>query len=436
MFTVGDVSFGKVMTFLHGDRGCIFVASAETAQELSGIAAAFAAGNGGAELGDTGPANVDPGHRLVVMAPDRAGAVEGARLFGRGVPHPSWVAGRAAFGGLPVAWCFGGHGGQWAGMGTGPLDGLPEAAAVLGEIDEAAEAEAGVRITQELRGLSPEGLDDPAATQPLIFAVQVAMARTFLGLGLRPDAVYGHSMGEVAAAHVAGVLSLPDAVRVICHRSRLLARVPGGGRMLVARVDAATAERACADSAGRISVAVYPSPLDTVLTGDADALRELVEKWEADGVRCRWVRINAASHSPAVDRVGGELRELLRTVRPRRPRHPWRSTVTPEGEPAADAGYWVANLRRPVRFAQATSRLLDEGARVFVEFGPHPVLRVPITDTAAGHGAGPVLAVATGRGGVDERAGILRALAELYCHGAGGVDRRLLLGFHAGHRPS
>ncbi|GAB3213757.1 acyltransferase domain-containing protein [Marinactinospora thermotolerans] len=373
-------------------------------------------------------------HRLAVLGSDPPGMLKGLRLFLEGVPDRSWASGRAAYADSPVAWCFGGHGGQWAGMGSDLVDSIPAGAETLARIDSLFRAESGFGLVQMLREARERPVDDLAVVQPLIFAVQVAIARTLLTHGLRPDLVVGYSMGEIAAAHVAGALTLSDAVRVMYHRSRLLAATPAGGRMLVARGDTATTERACAESAGAVSIAALSSPGESVLTGDADALRRLVERWEPEGLRCRWVRIDAASHSPAVEGVLDELRGCLRDVRPRAPRLRWVSTVDPDPAvaPWADPCYWARNLREPVRFAPVVAALLDEGVRMFVEIGPHPVLRVPLQGNIRAAGTDHAKVVVTGRRGMGERSALLRAVAELYCHGVTGADRRVLLDLRAG----
>lgn len=416
-------------------RMSLLVASAATPAELTGVAEELAreleqetACRPSTFHGTNGP------HRLAAVGADRAGLRRGLRLFLDGVPDTSWIAGRADPGGSPVAWCFGGHGSQWPGMGLG-FGGFPRSA-FLSEVDALIEERIGFSPLRFAREDPARAYEDLAVVQPLIFAVQVTMAEVLRGSGLRPDVVVGYSMGEVAAAYAAGVLSLPDAVEVICRRSQLLASAPANGRMVVARVDAETAQRACAG--GAVSVAAYPSPAETVLTGDAKELEPLVQRWQDAGVRCRWVRIDAASHSPAVDGVRAELARSLSTLRPNAGHTPWKSTVDPDRlePPTADAEYWVRNLRESVRFAAAVGDLLGAGFETFLEVGPHPVLRSPLLENARMHAIDAAKVITTGQRGIREDRALLRTAAQLHCHGAAGADRRWLADFHASAQPA
>jgi acyl transferase domain-containing protein len=200
-------------------------------------------------------------------------------------------------------------------------------------------------------------IDEVEIAQPATFAIQVALAALWRAWGVVPDAVVGHSMGEVAAAHVAGALSLEDAVRVIHHRSHLLARVAGRGDMAVVELSRQEAQRAIAAEAAHLSVAGSNSPKNCVLSGDPAALRRVLDQLERRGVFHRLVRIGVASHSPQRDPLRDELLGLLGGLAPRRSELPIFSTVTARacaGE-ALDPAYWGRNLRDPFLATRCSS---------------------------------------------------------------------------------
>ncbi|MFD7068320.1 acyltransferase domain-containing protein [Streptomyces sp. NPDC059913] len=371
---------------------------------------------------------------LAVAAADhtRAGRVLGE--FARGVPSAQLVRGRRDTGGDAV-WCFGGHGGQWPGMGRELLDSAPVFGETIDEIDALMTGRAGCGVRSLLTGSEPAEFERIERVQPATFAYQVALAKWLRSVGLRPAAVVGHSVGEIAASHISGALSLPDAVRVICLRSELLARSAGGrGAMASIGLPAPEVEEHLAAVGGRLSVAVHASPHETVVTGDAGPLDRLVTVLEGSGVRCRRVHIDAASHSHLVDGVLEELRAGAAAVRAGRPDVPWISTVAADEHTRqmvpGDAAYWVRNLRGPVRFRQAVTELADRGHRTFLEIGPHGVLTSSIRDTLTGLGIRNGRILGTCRRGASERLGALRTVGALHVAGAevdfaelGGVGR-------------
>ncbi|MFE3617837.1 acyltransferase domain-containing protein [Streptomyces anulatus] len=353
--------------------------------------------------------------RLAVTAGDRDGLVEGLTFFADGLASPRWATGRADGAAERVAWCFGGHGSQWLGMGRAMLDWSPEAEAVLTELDDLLPG----GVLGPLTGQVEMPQDSPAATQPLIFAVQVATARWLWALGFRPAVVIGHSLGEVAAAHVSGALGLSEAARVVTTRSRLLDAVGDGGAMATVGLDRETTAARCAAAVGgKVVVAAHSAPEETVITGDEQATTALLADLQTEGVRCRRIRITAASHSPRVDGVLAELRAELADLAPARAYTAWVSTVDPSSRPRADADYWARNLRQPVRFTEAVSTLAGRGIRAFLEIGPHPVLLKPLRDTLDADGVDEPLLTASGHRGTPEPVSLLRALGALYCRGA------------------
>jgi NADPH:quinone reductase-like Zn-dependent oxidoreductase/malonyl CoA-acyl carrier protein transacylase/NADP-dependent 3-hydroxy acid dehydrogenase YdfG/acyl carrier protein len=225
-------------------------------------------------------------------------------------------------------------------------------------------------------------------------------------------------MGEVAAAHVAGVLSLEDAVAIICRRSRLLRRISGQGAMALVELPVVEAESTLVGYEDRLSVAVSNSPRFTVLSGDPSALAEVLALLESRGVFCRRVNVDVASHSPQVDPLREELIAALAALKPGAALIPMRSTVTGAMVSGAElsAEYWADNVRQPVRFAQSVQSLIDDGHLVFVEMSPHPIL-LPSVQEILGTAARDGVAVGSLRRKQDERQTLLESLGTLWVHG-------------------
>ena len=203
--------------------------------------------------------------------------------------------------------------------------------------------------------------------------------------GVRPGAVIGHSLGEVAAAVVAGALSLEDGVRVICRRSRLMSRIAGAGAMASVELPAQQVlSELMTRGVNDAVVAVVASPQSTVIGGATQTVRDLVAAWEQRDVMAREIAVDVASHSPQVDPILDELTEALAELHPMAPEVPFYSGTLydPRERPVCDAGYWVDNLRHMVRFAPAVRAALEEGYRVFAELAPHPLLTHAVEQTA------------------------------------------------------
>ncbi|MBI1357394.1 MAG: SDR family NAD(P)-dependent oxidoreductase [Acidobacteria bacterium] len=314
---------------------------------------------------------------------------------------------------------FPGQGSQWLGMGRELLEAEPAFRQAFERCDAAVRAEAGWSPLEELRAAEESSrLAEIEVVQPLLFAVQVALAAQWRSWGVEPDAVVGHSMGEVAAAHVAGVLTLEDAAKIICRRSRLLRRVSGRGAMAVVELSADEARQAMEESGGLLSVAVSNSPRSTVLAGDPAALQALLERLEARGVFCRKVKVDVASHSPYVDELREDLLAALADLEPSVGSIPLYSTVEAERVDGAgmDAAYWVRNLREPVRFSESVGRLLADEHDLFVEISPHPVLLPAIEDNIR-HTGVEARAAASLRRAEPERGSLLASLGALYAQG-------------------
>lgn len=281
-------------------------------------------------------------------------------------------------------WVFSGQGSQWAAMGAQLLATEPVFAATVARAEAVVAAEAGFSVTDALS--AQQTVTGQDRVQPTLFTMQVALAATLRAYGVRPAAVIGHSLGEAAAAVVAGALSLEDGARVVCRRSRLMSKVAGTGATASVELPA---QQVLSELTARgikdVVVAVVASPQSTVVAGAADSVHDLVTAWEQRDVMARVVPTDVAFHSPQVDPILPELRSLLADITPMPPDVPFYSATSfdPRDEPVLDARYWADNCRRMVRFAAAVQAALEDGHRVFAELSPHPLLVRALEQTAS-----------------------------------------------------
>ncbi|MFD0691932.1 type I polyketide synthase [Actinomadura fibrosa] len=360
-------------------------------------------------------------HRAVVVAADRDEALAGLRAVAAGDPARSVVTGVADVAGRTVL-VFPGQGAQWSGMGVELAESSTVFADALAEVEAALKPYVDWSLNEELRG----PLDRVDVVQPASFAVNVALARLWESVGVRPDAVVGHSQGEIAAAHVAGALSLEDAARVVALRSQAIARgLAGRGGMASVALPADRVAERLRRWDGRIETAAVNGPASVVVAGDAEALAELVDSYEDEGVRVRRVPVDYASHSSHVEGIRDELHTLLDGLAPKPSAVPFFSTVEDAwlDTTRLDAAYWYRNLRGTVRFDAAVRALLGAGFRSFVEVSAHPVLAPEIRD-AAGPAAAVTGSLRRGEGGPRT---FLLSAAALRVRG-GGADWSALLG--------
>lgn len=337
------------------------------------------------ELGDicysAGVRRTHHQYRMAVVA--SSGREMAARLgeyaWG-GRPSTVIASDRKVFGPPRVVFVFPGQSGHWPGMGRRLLgtskafrDALRECDQVVPGVMARIESGAVLRRVDEI--------------QPVLWAVQVALAAVWRSGGIEPDLVIGHSMGEVAAATVTGALTVRQAAAVICRRSELVAKIRRPGAMVAVQLSEDEVRAAIGDLADQVTVAVVNSSSSTVIAGDPDALASVVRPLRDRGVFCRDLHTHFASHTPDVEQLRPELLAALEDVRPRRARTPMWSTALNcalDG-PELTARYWMANLREPVRFADAMRSVLADGERtLFVEISPHPVLESAMDDAVAG----------------------------------------------------
>ncbi|BBJ38864.1 hypothetical protein SSPO_015820 [Streptomyces antimycoticus] len=321
-------------------------------------------------------------HRAVVVG----GGVEDFRsaltALTRGEPGGLVAQGVAGSAGKPV-FVFPGQGSQWVGMAVELLDSSPVFAGRIAECEVALSGFVEWSLVEVLRGGGP-GLGRVDVVQPALWAVMVSLAEVWRACGVTPAAVVGHSQGEIAAAVVAGALSLEDGARVVALRSQAIARglAGHGGMMSVAQSADRVRERITAWE-GRISVAAVNGPGSIVVSGDPEALRELQAECEAEDVRAKIIPVDYASHSAHVEELRDELLDLLAPIRPRTSDITFHSTVTgaPVDTAGLDAGYWYTNLRETVELESAVRALSAAGFGTFLEMSPHPVLTMPLQAT-------------------------------------------------------
>ncbi|WP_186777221.1 type I polyketide synthase [Streptomyces salinarius] len=324
-------------------------------------------------------------HRAVAVGTSRAELLAGAEGLARGGAVAGVVAGEVGVSGKRV-FVFPGQGSQWAGMAVELLDSSPVFASRLREVAGEVERWVGWRVEDVLRGVEgAASIERIEVVQPVLFAVHVALARLWASFGVVPDAVVGHSQGEIAAACVAGALSVGDAARLVVVRSQLFAEeLVGRGAVASVALSRAEVEARIGAFGGGLSVAGVNGPAQVTVAGGVEALEEFVASLTSGGVRARVIAATVASHSAQVEPLRERLVELLGFVRPRVGRVPLYSTVTGgvlDGS-ELDAGYWFENCRRPVLFEPVVRSLLVDGFRVFVESSAHPVLAASVSEIA------------------------------------------------------
>ncbi len=402
-------------------------------------------GDAGLELLDVGASLASRtafGRRAVVLGDTREGLLEGLGALAEGAPAPGVVEGmvRGGGGGGGVAsgavggpvFVFSGQGGQWLGMGVELLDSSPVFAGLVRECGVVLGPLAGWVLEDVLRGVEgAPGLDRVDVVQPVLWAVMVSLAGLWRACGVRPVGVVGHSQGEIAAASVAGGLSLEDGARLVVARSRALVGLMGRGGMVSVALGAEEVEGRLGRWDGRVSLAAVNGPGSVVVSGEREALDEFLLECEGDGVRAREIPVGYASHSAQIEEIRDELLEGCADFVPRSGDVPFYSTVMGGLLDTAelDTEYWYRNLRETVRFDGVTRLLLGEGRRVFVEVGPHPVLSVAVQETVDEVLDDPDEAVVVGslrrtEGGAER---FVSSLAEAWVRGVG-VDWGLVSG--------
>ncbi|MEV8091740.1 SDR family NAD(P)-dependent oxidoreductase, partial [Streptomyces nigra] len=362
------------------------------------------------------------GYRAVVLGTDTPGLLAGLRLLTTG-ERPDGATATAVSGtALPdprVAFVFPGQGSQWRGMAVELLDTAPVFTDRMTQCATALEPFMEQDLLDVLRDTGSPLWDRVDVVQPLLWAVMVSLAALWESYGVRPAAVVGHSQGEIAAACVAGALSLEDGARVVALRSRLIrAELAGLGGMLSVPLSPEDVTPRLTPWTGRLQLAAVNGPSFVVVSGEITALDELFAELTAEGVPARRIAVDYASHSPYVETLRNALLEALAPVRPTAAGIAFYSTVTGGTLDTTEltADYWYRNLRGTVRFAEATQALLTDGFRVFVESSAHPVLTSSVQDSceAADVDAATLGSLRRDAGGLDRFA---LSLAEAHVRG-------------------
>jgi acyl transferase domain-containing protein/NADPH:quinone reductase-like Zn-dependent oxidoreductase/NAD(P)-dependent dehydrogenase (short-subunit alcohol dehydrogenase family)/acyl carrier protein len=357
-------------------------------------------------------------HRFAVVATNREDALKQieSALAASDRPMTQREAGEKP----RIVFVFPGQGSQWFGMATQLLREEPVFRNALEECDTAIRNLVGWSVLEHLKDTTDESWQTRIdRIQPAIFSVQVALGRLWQSWDVQPCAVVGQSMGEVAAAHIAGALSLEDAVRVICRRSRLLLRKAGCGAMAVVGLSLEETGAAISSYNGSISIAVSSSPSSTVVAGDIAMVERLLGELERRDVFCRRINVTVASHSAQMDDLRADLLTELRDIHPLQAGVPLYSTVRAQrvDGTALNAEYWVDNLREPVLFSPVVLKLLEDGCNIFLEISSHPVTLQSIEHccTAAKRDA---LTFFSLQRDTDEGLSMRTTLGQLYTQGA------------------
>lgn len=356
-------------------------------------------------------------HRLAIVAGDAAELASNAQAFVNGetnarVAGPAQKARRTP----RIAFVFPGQGSQWLGMGRALAQTVPAFREAIRSCDAAIAAVNGRSLWSDDQGLLAI---ETADVQPALFAIQVALAQTWISWGIRPAAVIGHSMGEVAAACVAGALSLQDAARIVCVRSALAGEIAGRGGLALIELEVEQTRTLLRGQEGALSIASVNGPRATVVSGAVEAIEDLLAEARRRHIFARRIAVEFAAHSPQIEPLLPRLRTALDDITPGDATVPFYSTVAGAPVSGTDLGanYWAGNFRETVLFGPTAQRLLADGHTVFVELSPHPVLTHSLSEiAAAGERTATVLSSLSRD--EDEIAALLGNLGTLYTLGA------------------
>ncbi|WP_455681124.1 SDR family NAD(P)-dependent oxidoreductase [Streptomyces gardneri] len=356
-------------------------------------------------------------HRAVVVGGDREALVAGLRALAAGTEGPGVVRGTAKES-ARTGFVFTGQGAQRVGMGQGLYESFPAFARAFDAVAEELDGHL-VRPVREVI-TSGDELDLTGYTQPALFAVEVALFRLLESWGVTPDFVAGHSIGELAAAHVAGVLSLKDACLLVASRARLMQALPGGGAMLAVRADEDEVAGLLAGREHQVGIAAVNGPASVVISGDADAVAEIAGRLEELGHRPRSLTVSHAFHSPHMDGMLDAFQQVAEGLTYHEPRIPVVSTLTgrlADGEDLRTAAYWTNQVRGAVRYGDAVATFAEFGVSTLLELGPDGALTA-MTDGVRPKGAAAAMtAVPALRRGRPEAETLLAALGLLHTRG-------------------
>lgn len=356
--------------------------------------------------------------RMLFNGNDKAELIQSIRSFINDNPEVSPVSLNVSS--ANVVFVFPGQGSQWIGMGKELYATEPVFKSAIDECNKAYSKYVTWDLVKEIHAEESNScLNQIDVIQPSICAVQIALAKLWQSKGIIPSAVVGHSMGEVAAAYVAGAISLNDAARIICTRSKLMKTLSGkGGCMAVTELTWDEAQDIAKEFDGKLCVAVYNSPKSTVLAGNQESITKVLSVLETKGLFCRQVKVDVASHSPQMDEIKEELRDVLKVVSPAEALVKIYSTVRNQLVNGTDLNgdYWVENLRGTVQFAPVVQKLINDGYSVFIEVSPHPVLTTAVKECTEAYKATIISSYSTLRNESEIRE-LRKNLTDLYCSG-------------------
>ncbi|MBP5897533.1 type I polyketide synthase [Streptomyces scabiei] len=360
-------------------------------------------------------------HRAVVRGRTRDELLDGLRALQRQEDHPGLTQAAVPVSGPgKLVFVFPGQGSQWPGMGMELYDAHPAYRRALDAADEALRPHTGWSVVDVLRGApGAPALDGVDVVHPALFAVMTSLARLWQSQGLVPGAVVGHSQGEIAAAHIAGALTLADAAKLVALRAQSLAVLSGTGAMATLGLPADRAQALVDEYAGDIGVAAVNSPASTVVAGVGTAVAELLRRCDTEGIRARRIDVEVAGHSPHIEPLHDDILERLADITPHPTSIAFHSTVDgrlqdgPLDGRTLTAAYWWDNLRNTVRLTDTVRSLADQGYRTFLECSPHPVLVPAVEETATAAG----LVVGTLHRTQSQTGSLASAAARLHTHG-------------------
>ncbi|MDJ0460163.1 type I polyketide synthase [Streptomyces sp. H27-C3] len=356
-------------------------------------------------------------HRAAIVGADRADLLRGLTALAHGeTPGPQTVQGTASAGGSRTAFLFSGQGSQRLGMGRELYAAFPVFAEVFDGVCAALDAHLELPMKDVVFGDDPELLNRTGYAQPALFALEVALFRLVESWGVRPDLLAGHSVGEFAAAHVAGVFTLEDAAKLVAARGRLMQALPGGGVMVAAQASEEELRALLAGFEDRAGIAAVNGPSSVVVSGTEEAIASVVGRLSAQGRKTKALSVSHAFHSPLMDPMLADFRKVVDGVCFGTPTLPVVSTLTGRrvsAEEFCSADYWVRHVREAVRFADAVDSLAGEGVGTFLEIGPGGVLTAMAQDSL--HETS--VAVPALRGDRAEDLAVTTALAQLHVRG-------------------
>ena len=358
--------------------------------------------------------------RAVALGEDRDELLAALDALAKGEPSPAAIQARATEGKL--AYLLTGQGAQRLGMGRELYESDPDFKQSFDSVCEALDPHLDTPLQDVLfaKGKKAKArLDDTTYAQPALFALEVALAEALAKRGLKPDLLAGHSVGEIAAAHISGVLSLDDAARLICARGALMGALPQGGAMAAIEASEAELAESIAGKEQELSIAAVNGPTSTVISGAEEAVEQIRSDWEGKERRTKRLAVSHAFHSPLIEPMLEEFAEVCASLDFSEPRIPIVSNLTGETltpEQATDPAYWVRHAREAVRFADTVRTLQAQGATTYLELGPDPVLLAMAQETLGEEAEASF--VPSLREGREEKGALVAAIANAHAAGA------------------